>query len=73
MLTTGVRLSHARVEGEGLRRNPTRRPINEVTGGCGAVPLDRNLRDGRDGRPLFSSPRGEQWFLTSFSVLRARD
>ena len=52
MLTTGVRLSLARVEGEGQRRNLTRRPIHGVTSGCSAVPLDRSLRD---GRPLIKS------------------
>jgi hypothetical protein len=67
MLTTGMRLSHARVEGEGLRRNLTRRPINGMTGGCVAVPLERSLQD---GRPLFFPLDGLKGTKSSVFYLR---
>ena len=52
--TTGMGFGHASVEGEGQHRTPTCHPITGVTGECGALPLDRSLRD---GRPL-SFPHG---------------
>jgi nucleoside-diphosphate-sugar epimerase len=45
--TTGVRFSHPSVKREGRRTHPAGCPMNGLTGGDGAVPLDRGLRDGR--------------------------